>query len=221
MNGELIVVDDLPGAFTERVIAAYQARHEEQFSLCLSGGPTARRCYERLADDAAELIDWWCVDIYWGDERCVPPDHPESNQLLVRQTLLERVGAANAVYPMRCEEGPEAYQLRLGEIGHLDFVHLGMGTDGHTASLFPGSDALYADEGQLVALNDDPTGQNPYQRMTLTLSGLARSKLIVFTVAGEDKREVLQSIVDGADLPAAGVTAERVIWLVDRAAAPR
>jgi 6-phosphogluconolactonase len=221
VNGELIVVDDLPGAFTERVIAAYRARHEEQFSLCLSGGPTARRCYEQLATDAAELIDWWCVDIYWGDERCVPADHPDSNQLLVRQALLERVGAANAVYPMRCEEGPEAYQLRLGEVGHLDFVHLGMGADGHTASLFPGSPALDADEGRLVALNEDPGGRNPYQRMTLTFSGLARSKLIVFTVAGAEKRDALQAVVDGADLPAGRVTADRVVWLVDPEAAPR
>jgi 6-phosphogluconolactonase len=192
----------------------------ETFSLCLSGGPTARACYERLAADAGELIDWWCVDIYWGDERCVPPDDPNSNQLLVRQSLLEKVGAANAVYPMRCEEGPEPYQLRLGELGRLDFIHLGMGADGHTASLFPGSPALDADEGQLVALNEDPTGHNPFQRMTLTRSAIARSRLVVFTVAGEEKRPALQAIVDGADLPAARVNAERVLWLVDGDAAP-
>jgi 6-phosphogluconolactonase len=220
VNGELVVVDDLTGAFAQQVSAAYQARKGEPFSLCLSGGPTARACYERLAADAGEAIDWWCVDIYWGDERCVPPDDPESNQLLVRQSLLEKVGAANAVYPMRCEEGPEAYQLRLGEVGRLDFVHLGMGADGHTASLFPGSPALEADAGQLVALNEDPTGRNPYRRMTLTLSGIARSELVVFTVAGEEKRPALEAILAGEDLPAGRVTAGRVLWLIDRAAAP-
>jgi 6-phosphogluconolactonase len=218
--GELVVVDDVPGAFAQHVVRAYQARAQETFSLCLSGGPTARRCYERLAADAAEDIDWWLVDVYLGDERCVPADDPDSNQLLVRQALLEKVGAANAAYPMRCEEGPEAYQLRLGEVGRLDFIHLGIGPDGHTASLFPDSPALHADAGQLVAMNEDPSQRNPHRRMTLTLSGIARGRLVVFTVAGPDKRAAMQAVYDGADLPAARVTADRVVWLVDPAAAP-
>jgi 6-phosphogluconolactonase len=220
VNGELIVVDDLPGAFASEVVAAYERRPEELFSLALSGGSTARPCYERLAADSTDSIDWLSVNVYWGDERCVPPDHPDSNQLLGRQALLERVGAANAVYPMNCEEGPDAYQLRLGEAGKLDVVHLGMGPDGHTASLFPGSDALDADPGQLVARNVDKTGRNPHPRMTLTFSGIARSRLAVFTVAGAHKRDALRAVMDGADLPAGRVTADRVVWLVDRAALP-
>ena len=221
MNGDLIVVDDLPGAFASHVIAAYENRPEELFAMALSGGETARRCYERLAADGADSIDWLSVNFYWGDERCVPADDPDSNQLLGRQALLERVGAANAVYPMNCQEGADAYQLRLGEVGKLDMIHLGMGPDGHTASLFPGSPALDADPGQLVALNADPSGRNPHRRMTLTFSGIARSRLVVFTVAGEQKRDALQAVVDGADLPAARVEADRVVWLVDRDAAPR
>lgn len=221
MNGELIVVDDLPGAFAAQVIACYENRSDELFALALSGGDTARRCYERLADDGADAIDWLSVNVYWGDERCVPPDDPDSNQLLGRQSLLERVGAANAVYPMNCQEGPDAYQLRLGEVGKLDLIHLGMGGDGHTASLFPDSPALDADPGQLVALNTDPSGRNPHRRMTLTLSGIARSRLAIFTVAGEEKREALEAVLGGADLPAAKVKADQVLWLVDRDAAPR
>ena len=220
MNGELIVVDDLPGEFASRVISAYQSRPDELFSFALSGGSLARPLYQRLAADSTDAIDWLSVNIYWGDERCVPGDHPDSNQLLGRQALLERVGAANAVYPMICEEGPDAYQLRLGEIGKLDVIHLGMGPDGHTASLFPGSDALDADPGQLVALNRDPTGRNVHPRITLTFSGIARSRLVIFTVAGESKREALKAVMDGEDLPAARVTADRVVWLVDRAALP-
>jgi 6-phosphogluconolactonase len=220
VNGELLVVDDLPGAFAERTIDAFQSRQDDEFCIALSGGDTARACYERLAEMGAELIDWWAVNVYWGDERCVPPDHPDSNQLLGRRALLERVGAANAVYPMRCEEGPEPYQLRLGEVGKLDLIHLGLGADGHTASLFPNSPALNADPGQLVTMNEDPSGRNRHGRMTLTYAGIARAKLVIFTVAGEAKRECLQAIVDGADLPAARVVADRVIWLVDRAAAP-
>jgi 6-phosphogluconolactonase len=220
VHGELLVVDDLPGAFASTVIRAYQERPDDLFSLALGGGSTATPCYERLAAESMATIDWLSVNVYWGDERCVPPDDPDSNQLLGRRSLLERVGAANAVYPMNCAEGPDAYALRLGEVGKLDVIHLGMGPDGHTASLFPGSPALDADPGQLVALNEDPSGRNPHPRMTLTFSGIARARLVVFTIAGESKREMLQQVVDGADLPAGRVTADRVLWLVDQAAAP-
>jgi 6-phosphogluconolactonase len=221
VNGELIVVDDLAGAFAAQVIAAFKRRPDELFAMALSGGSTARPCYERLAVESADVIDWLSVNVYWGDERCVPPDHPKSNQLLGRQALLERVGAANAVYPMSCEEGPDAYALRLGEIGKLDVIHLGMGPDGHTAALFPNSPAVNADPGQLVARNQDPTGLKPYACLTLTLSGIARSRLVLFTVAGEATQPAVQAVVDGADLPAGRVTSDRVIWLVDRDAAPR
>jgi 6-phosphogluconolactonase len=221
VNGELIVVDDLPGAFAAEVIAAYQRRPDELFSMALAGGETARRCYERLAAESTDLIDWLSVNIYWVDERCVPADHPDSNQLLGRQALLERVGAANAVYPMNCQEGPDSYQLRLGEAGKLDVIHLGLGVDGHTASLFSDSPALDADPGQLVALNEDRSGRNPHPRMTLTLTGIARSRLAIITVSGPTKKAVLQSVLDGTDLPAARVTSDRVLWLVDREAAPR
>ncbi len=221
VNGELIVVDDLPGAFSEHVMAAFDHRPDELFGLALSGGNTARVCYERLAEDSADVIDWLSVNIYWGDERCVSPEHADSNQHLVRKALLERVGTANAIYPMSCDEGPDSYQLRLGEIGKLDVIHLGLGLDGHTASLFPGSPALDADPGQLVARNQDPSGRYRLPSLTLTLAGIARSRLAVFTVAGQHKQAILQAIVDGADLPAGRVTSDRVVWLVDRAAAPR
>lgn len=219
MNGELVVTEDVPGSFAQLVVEAYRQRTREIFSLALSGGELARSCYERLATRNRE-IDWWKVGVYWGDERCVPPDDPDSNQLLGRQALLERVGAADSVHPMRCEEGPAAYQLKLGELGMFDLVHLGMGPDGHTASLFPNSVGLAADPGQLVVLNEDPSGRNPHRRMSLTLAGIARSHLVVFTVAGEQKAPALRAVYEGQDLPAARVTAERVLWLVDPAASP-
>lgn len=220
MNGEMVVTDDVPGEFAARVIAAYESRQDEIFSLALSGGSIARPCYERLAADGTDVVDWLSVNVYWGDERCVPPDDPDSNQLLGRQALLERVGGANAVYPMSCEEGPDAYQLRLGEIGKLDVIHLGLGPDGHTASLFPNSPALNADPGQLVSLNEDPSGLNKHPRMTLTFSGISRSRLVLFTVAGASKRDALKAVMDGADLPAGRVSADEVVWLVDREALP-
>ncbi|HVE46097.1 MAG TPA: 6-phosphogluconolactonase [Acidimicrobiales bacterium] len=220
MNGELVVVDDLAGEFAERVIDAFRHRSNEDFSLALSGGRTARACYERLATESATHIDWWLVEVYWGDERCVPPEDPDSNERLGREALLERVGAAGSIHPMRCDDGPDPYQMRIGELGRFDVVHLGLGADGHTASLFPGSTGLEADPGRLVVMNEDPSGLNPHRRMTLTLSGIARARLVLFTVAGAGKRPAMQRIVDGEDLPASRVTAERVVWLVDREAAP-
>lgn len=220
MNGELMVTEDVPDAFTRTVVNAYRDRAGESFALALSGGDLARRCYERLAAEPADAIDWWNVDVYWGDERCVPPDDPDSNQLLGRQALLERVGAANSVHPMRCEEGPSAYQLKIGQLDAFDLIHLGMGPDGHTASLFPGSPGLDADPGQLVCLNADPSGRNPHDRMSLTLAGLARARLVVFTVAGAAKAEAMKRVYEGADLPAGRVEAERVVWLVDPEASP-
>ena len=216
-----MVVDDLPGAFSAEVVTAFANRPGDEFDIALSGGQTARACYERLAADAAHAIDWLVVNFFWGDERCVPPDDPDSNERLGRQALLEKVGAANAVYPMRCDEGLDAYQLRIGEVGQLDVVHLGMGPDGHTASLFPGSAALDADPGQLVSYNEDPSGRNPHRRMTLTYAGIARARLVIFTVAGAAKRPALEAVWAGEDLPAARVRADRVLWLVDPDAAPR
>jgi 6-phosphogluconolactonase len=220
MFGELVVVDDVSDAFADRVVEAFEHRVGPDFSIALSGGDTARSCYERLADVAGERIDWWQVEVFWGDERCVPSDSEDSNELLGRQALLERVGGAHAVHPMRCADGPDRYQLLLGEIGQLDVVHLGVGPDGHTASLFPGSPALDADPGRLVTLNHDPSGLNPFDRMTLTLSGIARARLVIFTVAGKAKQAAMQAIADGEELPAARVRADAVVWLVDRDAAP-
>jgi 6-phosphogluconolactonase len=219
MNGELVVVDDVAGEFAERVIEAYHARPADEFSLAVSGGETARRCYQRLAEDAGTQIDWWKVDVYWGDERCVPPGDADSNERLVREALLDRVGAANAVYPMRCDEGPDAYQLRLGELGKLDVVHLGLGPDAHVASLFPGSAALDADPGRLVVLNEDSLSNNPHPRMTLTFAGIARARLVLVTVSGEEKRVALARVAAGDDVPGARVRGDRVVWLADPAAA--
>lgn len=222
LHGELRVVEDVPGEFADLVVEAFHSRPEDVFSVALSGGLTARACYERLAVDGETQIDWWKVDVYWGDERCVPPDHEDSNYRQGREALLERVGAANATYPMRCDDGPDAYQLRLGELGRIDVVHLGLGVDGHVASLFPGSAALDADPGRLVAMNEDPTGRNPHRRMTLTPAGIARARLAIVTVAGESKADALAAAVAGAeDAPASRLRGERIVWLADRAAASR
>ena len=220
MFGELVIVDDVAAEFAERVIECFHARPNDGYSIALSGGSTARRCYERLADDAGTQIDWWKVDVYWGVERCVPSDHEDSNFRLAREALLDRVGAANATYPMRCEEGADPYQLRIGELGKFDLIHLGLGPDGHTASLFPDSPALEADPGRLVVMNEDPNGRNLRPRMTLTFAGLARARLVLVTVSGEEKREALARVrTDDPACPGSHIRADRVVWLADPAAA--
>jgi len=220
LNGELLVVEDVAAEFSERVIEAFHSRPDEAFCFAVSGGDTARRCYERLAADGADQIDWWQVDVYWGDERCVAPDDPASNERLVREALLQQVGAANAVYPMRCEEGPDPYQQRVAEVGKFDVIHLGMGPCGHTASLFPDSPALEADPGRLVVMNQDPHDRNPFERMTFTFSAISRGRLVIVTVEGEEKREALARVRAGdPGVPASHITGEHVLWLVDPAAA--
>jgi 6-phosphogluconolactonase len=201
------------------VIEAFHTRPHDTFSIALSGGETARACYECLAARAGSQIDWWKVDFYWGDERCVPLDDPDSNYRLGREALLDRVGAANATYPMKCDEGPDPYQLLIGDLGRFDLVHLGLGPDGHTASLFPGSPALHAEPGRLVVRNDDPSGANPHARLTLTYAGIARARLVLFTVSGEQKRAAFSRVCREDDVPASQVQADRILWLVDPAAA--
>lgn len=219
LHGQLRVVDDLPDTFAACLVEAYTSRASDHFSIALSGGETARQCYEKLSEVGSTSIDWWKVDIYWGDERCVPHDDPDSNYRLAREALLDRVGAANATHLMRCDEGPDPYQLMLGDLGRIDVVHLGLGPDGHTASLFPQSEALSADPGRLVVMNQDPLGHNPHRRMTLTFAGIARGRLVMVTVAGSAKATALARALTTDDVPGSHIEAERVVWLVDEAAA--
>lgn len=210
LHGELRVVEHVPSAFAALVV------EEAPTSFALSGGSTARECYELLA--GAE-IDWSNVDVFFGDERWVPVGDPESNEGMARQAFINKV-SPRAVDSMQnagdtVEQAADAYDRRLRDYGPLGLVHLGLGPDGHTASLFPGSPALEERERLVVATGDE---LHPHPRLTLTFPALNQSRLAVFTVAGEGKREALQRVKSGDDLPAAHVSAARVIWLVDAAA---
>lgn len=215
------VVDDVPQAFADVVVDAVARRPggpASSFCLVLSGGPTARRCYEALASRAAE-VPWARLVILMGDERCVDGDDPDANQRLVRESLLDHVPAPAAFHPMTVADGAAAYGRRVAATFRPDLVHLGLGPDGHTASLFPGSDALCAPPGQLAIDSCDPSGRNPHQRMTLTLHALARARMALFTVSGAAKADAFAAVRSGMPVPAHRVCAEHVRWLVDPEAA--
>jgi 6-phosphogluconolactonase len=215
---DIRIVDDVAGAFAEIVIDSFARRVEPGFTLMLSGGSTARQCYEQLAEEGAASVDWSLVDVLMGDERCVAADDDDANQRLVREALLDRVGLVANFHPMSCD-AVDDYDKLLAWIPALDLVHLGLGPDGHTASLFPGSTGLDAPAGKMAILNTDRSGLNPHERMTVTFGAIARARRVVFTVAGESKREAWEKVTSGADIPANRVRAPEIIWIVDHAAA--
>jgi 6-phosphogluconolactonase len=209
--GELRVVEDVPTHFADLVVT------NAPRSIALSGGETARECYERLA---ARPFDWTDIEVFFGDERFVPPDHPDSNEGMVRRVLLDAVHprAIHAMHgPGSIEDAADAYDRLVRERPPIDFQHLGLGPDGHTASLFPGSPALEVKDRYVIATGDD---EHPQPRITFTIPGIARSPLIVFTVSGAEKQDAMRRIAAGEDVPAAGVHGDQVLWIVDEAAAP-
>ena len=226
MNGTVEFVPSVPEAFSRLVATSLAEPRSDRFSLFLSGGSTARACYERLAQvgSPGRGVAWDTVDVYLGDERCVPLDHPDSNHRMISEALLDRIGPVGSDHPMYRTGSPSSaavdYQAVISPLPSFDLVHLGLGPDGHCASLFPGSAALdVVDPEVLVVANRDPNAVNPHDRITLTYPGITRARLVVFTVSGSSKREAFAGVVAGDDLPATRVTADRIVWLVDADAA--
>lgn len=183
-------------------------------TLILAGGRTPRPVYARLA---SEPYDWTEVHVFFSDERCVPPDHPDSNFRMARETLLAHVPARVHRMPGEtCDAAAYEGELRafFGGPPAFDLAFLGLGADGHTASLFPGDPAL-AEERRLVLRVRGPD----YPRLTLTLPALSAARLAVFLVAGAEKRGALRRLLADRDIPAARVAARRVVIIADRAAA--
>jgi len=220
VNGTVRLVESVPESFAA-LVGAEVASAVGPYRLVLSGGGTALECYAALAArSVADRLDWSGVAVFLGDERCVPPDHPDSNHRMIAATLLDHVGPVGGDHPMYTSGPPSAaaaaYQALLAPLPDLGLVHLGLGPDGHTASLFPGSTALDATGGDhLVAANRDPNGVNPHDRLTLTYPGIARARRVVVTVAGATKRDAFARVVAGEDLPAGRVAAPHLLWLAD------
>lgn len=209
-TGEVREVADVPEAFAELVLARAPR------SVALSGGDTARRCYEALA---TRRPDWSDVDVFLGDERFVAVVDPDSNEGMVREVLTDHVGA-RALHSMAtagptADAAAAAYDAELHAFGPIDLVHLGLGPDGHTASIFPGSATLDVRDRLVVTAGDTA---HPHPRLTFTYPAIARSALVVVTVAGAEKRDAFARVRAGDDaLPAARVRAPEVIWLADAA----
>ena len=205
---ELIVAADVAATAAEQFLALRPR------TLALAGGSTPRRLYERLA-----LCEypWAETEIFFGDERCVSPGHPDSNYRMAREALLSRVPArVHRMLGETCDAA--AYEEDLSQVfgpdvPMFDLVLLGLGEDGHTASLFPGDSALAVTKERVVLV------QRPdHARLTLTVPVLSAARTALFLVSGRSKREALRRLLAGDDIPAARVRAKRVLIIADEAA---
>lgn len=228
-------------AAADRVVglAADAITARGRFDWALAGGSTPEALYRLLASpDYASRIDWSRVHFFWGDERCVPPDHPDSNYRMARLALLDALAPPpdnihrmdGELPPQIAAERHEAelerhFDLHVGErFPELDLILLGMGGDGHTASLFPGTPGL-AERRRWVVAN--PIESLGVTRLSLTFPVLDAAAHVLFLVAGADKAERLAQVLSddavAEPLPAQRVRphGERPEWLVDAAAAAR
>lgn len=214
--------------FVHRADAAVEERGS--FTVALAGGSTPEATYKLLARDHADSVDWGRVHFFFGDERPVPQDHEDSNYRMAREALLSHI-SPGSVHRMRGELPPEeaaaSYEeeLRefLGVAPVFDLILLGIGPDGHTASLFPETLALDVTDRWAV---DNPVPKLSTTRITLTVPVLNAARAVSFLVAGEDKAEALKEILEGDANPyryPAGLVQPEggPAWMVDRAAAAR
>jgi 6-phosphogluconolactonase len=241
--GERLIVDSskalqqaAASEFFLRAIDAVGANG--RFTVALSGGSTPRGLYELLATDPAwrDQLPWERMHFFWGDERHVAPDHADSNFRMANDALLsvapvpaanihriygEAANAAEAASEYE-DELRAVFQVAPGELPRFDLILLGLGTEGHTASLFPGTQALTENQCLVVS---SWIGKLFADRITLTPPVLNNAACVMFMVSGEDKATALKAILEGpyepAQLPAQLInpTNGRLVWLLDRAAA--
>lgn len=214
-------------------LAAQAVQSNGKLSVALSGGSTPKSLYALLADGSVPNIPWEKIFFFFGDERCVPPDHPESNYRMARDAGLLSKVSKDHVFRVRTEDKDAdtaalAYEqtlqkffgLRPGDFPRFDLVLLGLGPDGHTASLFPGTAAL-KEKSRLVVANWVDKFQT--YRITLTLPVLNRAACVMFLASGPDKAKIVREVLENetANLPSQKVRPAdgRLLWLLDRAAA--
>jgi 6-phosphogluconolactonase len=221
----------------ERVVRAAEQAVElrDAFSLVLAGGGTPRLLYERLAsDDYRSQVPWAKVEVFFGDERAVPPDHPDSNHRMAREALLSKVPVpGDNVYRMKGELDPEQaakeygqmLKDRFGDAGP-DLVLLGMGDDGHTLSLFPGTPAVDESKHRVVANYAEQSTTGKSWRITMTAPFVNRAQQVLMLVTGANKATRLAEVLEAdpgepPKYPVQLIRPEsgRIAWLLDAAAA--
>jgi 6-phosphogluconolactonase len=219
-------------AFTQLATEALQTHG--RFTVALAGGSTPLQAYKLMADAS---LEWLNIHIFWGDERCVPPVHPESNYGSTVPVLLDRIaippGNVHRIHgEIAAEEAARDYELELRrffqyELPRFDLVMLGLGPDGHTASLFPGAPAVHERNRWTAAVTHRTWPPPPIDRVTLTLPVFNASANVIFLVAGADKAEIFYRVQKSSPqpdpLPAQAVkpASGNLRWLVDRFAAAR
>lgn len=205
------------------------------FNVVLSGGNTPRQLYQRLVQPPyLDGLDWLNIHVFFGDERCVPPDHPESNYGMANETLLAHVPLPESnihrmLGELPAEQAADIFAAELrtifgNSLPEFDLVLLGLGDDGHTASLFPGAPALYEQKRWVVAVDHSVPPPPLLPRLTLTLPVLNAARNVVFLVSGEAKSGVLARVLEettiGSKLPAQLIqpASGNLLFLVDEAA---
>ena len=218
------------------MVAARQAVETHgEFTIALSGGSTPRTLFEMLAGPHYRpQIEWARVVIFFGDERCMPPDHPESNYRMANEAMLSRVPIpGDNVYRIRGEIDPheaaaeyeQILKEKFGDTGGIDVTLLGMGKDGHTASLFPGTDAVNERVRLAVPNYAEHSTTGKSWRVTMTAPFLNRSHQILVLAAGADKAERIAEVLEGPRdpqrLPIQLIDPPdgKVTWILDVAAA--
>jgi len=204
------------------VIRQRESESGNAFSIVLAGGQTPLDLYRKLA---GEPMQWHKWHVYFGDERCLPPDHPERNSFQAQQAWLAHVPIPDRqiVIP-QAELGPveaaSRYSEALAKVGEFDLVLLGLGEDGHTASLFPGHDiGLGQGASDVLPVFDAP--KPPPERISLSARRLSRARQVLFLVTGAGKREAVNRWKHGEDLPVSRIDAlEGLLVLADEAACP-
>jgi 6-phosphogluconolactonase len=240
MDAEIVVVADAEALAREAAqrfidLAREAAGSRGRFTVALSGGSTPDRLFRLLAEEPyREETPWEQVYLFWGDERGVPPDDPESNYRLVEEALISHVpippeNVQRVRGELKASTAAQAYENLLqdffcGPRTRFDLVLLGLGKDGHTASLFPGSPLL--DERERLAAAATATSQDrTAQRVTLTLPAINTARQVLFLVTGQAKAEIVQEVIEGPGgrYPAQRIepTAGQLTWLLDAAAASR